>query len=333
MVYRWDSSIESAKAVIALNDGVVLLRELPSENALEAFDERGLAIARVTTRNPVLNIYEDRGIIYTLEEKAPGNNIVRRWNFRSGGVLETISRPRTWTDLKFTTTGRILGFVSQFLTRDRAPSAVRIRDVITDEVIFEDFNSYHYPLEMKSLMLLSPIDRKIRLIDGPFRRDVGTISSLSDPPVASHTGDYVAWFGALGQHSALYVADSTGRSTILISAQTEVPIAWSGDDLLVGLPVPGSNRWEIRRIDVPTGLVKGVIPVPNHVTLFRIAASRADKVIGLPLTYGSILIELDTQFLRELDDIPVSGWRFSPDGKTLYFVTIEQLERFDPKRP
>lgn len=155
--------------------------------------------------------------------------------------------------------------------------------------------------------------------------EIGEVTSFDVPPLASADGERIVWFGPHHSGSALYLAEGDAMPHILRSPLSVTPHAWIGADLLMAERNELTSRWTLSIVSVADGLVKRIVPVPAHVTPRTILASPDGRHIGLPLNNGSLLLRIEDGFLQEFRDLPLSMWRFSGDGKTLYLISQRDL--------
>lgn len=329
VVMRWDESQSSIIDAIALDDGMILLRRTAARTALEILALDGNVRERVFLDRPVVRIMRHDGDVYFIDEAQPLQRRIMRWNPPAPPV--EIAKSANWTDLAFSSTGKIYGFESIYSTRDVAPSAVQIHDLTENRIVLEDMNSYQYPMTARSMPLLSPIDRRLRHMVGREYADIGMLNRADFPPVVSHDGRSMAWFGPHEKGTALYVLDEAGSPSVFLAPLTERPIAWAGDDLLIPFQDSLNQRWVLKRFALSNSDTTAAIsiPIPDNVDPTAIVSSRSGSVIGLPTSEGSIIIRLSDKFIQDLPGVPLSQWHFSPNGKRLYLLDQKKLETME----
>lgn len=355
---HWDHVASDLQHAEPAGDGFLLVRRTAVRNVFEWFRPDGTIAWRLQNDRPVTRLLVADDFVWYVEEQTPGIGHVFRARLVAAspgqppavGAAERMSERGNWTDLARLGDGRVLGFESLFLSRDIAPSAVKIRDLTTPELFWQDNFSYHYPLSARTLLLVSPIDRRIRAMHGTTAFELGAVNSLEEMPVVRSDGAWVAWYGPHAMGTALFLADGRGGSSgpsqprVLRSAGDlsapgerprsdrafgERPIAWLGEDLLVPERDELNARWSLLRISVPDGAVKAVIPVPAGIDPTLLAASPSGDYIGLPAGTGSLLVRLADNFLQELPGVPVTAWRFSQSGDRLYLAQRDRLKVVD----
>lgn len=305
-----------------------VLRRTAVRSAHEIYDDHGEIVTEFHTDRPISLVRLRGNTVYYVEEISPGRGIVKKTS--PGTEPVALSEGGNWTNLVFSPSGDLLAFDSLFLSRDLPPSAVRVHNLSTGAVFFEDQFSYHYPYAGKALWLLSPIDRRIRHMTDRAR-EIGMINALDAPPILSHDGERLAWFGPDGEKSALYVSDASGRTNVFITPLSELPMTWLGKDLAIAHPSGLTTQWILKRHDVSTGLINHTFIIPNNVIPRKLLGSPTGEFIGLETGYGSMLIRLADGFVEEFFNVPLSDWRFSADGRKLYFVEQERLSLLELK--
>lgn len=355
---HWDHVVSDLQHAVPAGDGLLLVRRTAVRNVFEWFRPDGTIAWRLQNERPVTRLLVADDFVWYVEEQTPGIGHVFRARLVAAspgqppavGVVERMSDRGNWTDLVRLEDGRVLGFESLFFSRDVAPSAVKIRDLTTPELFWQDNFSYHYPLSARTLFLVSPIDRRIRAMHGTTAFELGAVNSLERMPVVRSDGAWVAWYGPHAMGTALFLADgrgdsfgpsrprvlrtsddlsSPGERLRLNRAFGERPIAWLGEDLIVPERDERNARWSILRLSVPDGAVKAVIPVPSGLDPTHLASSPSGDYIGLPAGTGSLLIRIADNFPQELPGVPITAWRFSPSGDRLYLAQRDRLKVVD----
>jgi hypothetical protein len=323
-VRSWDPTTHVEHAV-ALTEDLLVVRRTPVRTEIDRIAPGGALKERLFADRPV-TLLTARGEAFAwIEEIGPGVAIVRRPASTAAPGVATISNEANWTDLVLTRDGEAIGFESLFLSRLVRPSAVRIRNFDRELLLLSDQFSYHAPIPPSERFVLSPIDRRIRRLRAAGVIEIGEVTSFDAPPLASADGERIVWFGPHHSGSALYLAEGDAMPRILRSPLGMTPHAWIGADLLLAERNELTNRWTLSIVSVADGLVKRIVPVPAHVTPRTILASPDGRHIGLPLNNGSLLLRIEDGFLQEFRDLPLSMWRFSGDGKTLYLISQRDL--------
>lgn len=359
---HWDHVVSDLQHAEPAGDGFLLVRRTAVRNVFEWFRPDGTIAWRLQNDRPVTRLLVADDFVWYVEEQTPGIGHVFRARLVAAepgqpptvGTTERMSDRGNWTDLARLSDGRILGFESLFLSRDVAPSAVKIHDLSTPALFWQDNFSYHYPRAARTLLLVSPIDRRIRAMRGTTAFELGAVNSLEAMPVVRPDGAWTAWYGPHAMGTALFLADgspgSSGPSEPRVlrtsgdlaapaarsrsdRAFGERPIAWLGDDLLVPERDELTSRWTLLRLSVPDGAVKAVIPVPAGLDPTLLAASPSGDYIGLPAGTGSLLVRLADNFLQDLPGVPVTAWHFSASGDRLYLAQRDRLKVVDLRGP
>lgn len=323
-IQRFESSQSKILDYQSTDEGIYVLRRTAVRTAHEVYSVDGELIRQFYTDRPVTRVLAVNNQIYFVEEISPARGVV--WKAVTGGDPVIISEPGNWTDLVTNASGDLLAFESLFLSQDVAPSAVRVNNLTRGTIAFEDQFSYHYPFSGKQLFLLSPIDRKIRLVEGTGVREIGAVNSIAHPPHLSHDGNYLAWFGPNELGSSLFVADTRGRASVFVTPLSDRPMTWLGDDLAVAQQDAGTAKWRLTLYDIPTGLIQGTLAIPDNVTPRGMLGSKNGRYLGLSTDYGSMLIRMDDRSIQEFFNVPLSSWRFSDDGKKLYLIEQDRLQ-------
>lgn len=344
-IHHWNTTESMLYDAEPSDGGLQVIRRTAVRTALEAYDADGNITRRAYTDKPISAVLApangvtstDRllntvlvtgATIYYAEEISPARNRIMRLD--PDGAKNVVSTEGNWTQIVEGPGGDVFGIESLFLSRDAAPSACRLYNLTKGAVALEDNASYQYPFAGRMMLLVSPIDRRVRILEGGKAREVGSITSLDFPPIVSPDGRSIVWFGPGGSGSALYACDAAGKVSTFQPQMTERPIAWIGTDLMIADQDALTARWIVKRIGVADGLVKATIPIPSNVSPRRMVGSPRGDFIGLETDHGSELIRLADGFIQEFDP-PLSAWRFSRDGARLWLVTQGDLQVIDLK--
>jgi hypothetical protein len=322
-IRRFNTDAGTLAEAIPVSRGLLVIQRTPTRTVRELFSREGKSLSRTATDRRVLQSLVDGERITSIEEIAPGLAVIVQGSL--GEELGVVSNEANWTDLVRAPSGDILAVESLFLSRDIAPSACRIRNVTKNRVEFEDNFSYHYPVAGQDLLLVSPIDRKVRRLSGGFATELGSVNSMENLPIVSPSGKWTAWFGPVGTSSSLFVSQPSTPPMILDPNSPERPMIWLGENLLVAFQDDLSKRWTLKLFSVPDGLIRATFPIPDNVDPRQMLGSPGGDYIGLPTDRGSIMIRVSDHFIQALDGVPLSSWQWSPDGAALYLLTQEDL--------
>jgi hypothetical protein len=322
-VRRFNTDVAAFVDPLPVGSGILVTQRTLVRTARELFSPDGKSLSRTFTDRRVIRTIVDGDHLTSIEEISPAMAVVVQGKLGEEAVV--VSNEANWTDLIRSPQGDILAVESLFLSRNVAPSACRIRNLTRIRVEFEDNFSYHYPIAGRDLLLVSPIDRKIRRLSGGSATEIGLVNSLENLPVVSYDGKWTAWFGPDGTGSSLYVSQPSEQPVILDPQSPDRPMVWLGDNLLVAFQDELSRRWTLKLFSVPDGLVHRTFPVPDNVDPRQMLGSPTGDYIGLPTERGSILIRVSDNFIQTLDGIPLSSWRWSIDGAALYLITRDDL--------
>ncbi len=339
VIAHWDHVASGVEHAQPVGDGFLLVRRTALRNVFEWFRPDGTIAWRFFNDRPVTKLYVSGTTVWFIDEQSPGIGHVWKTELSAAapgqpptpGTAERVSERGNWTDLVKLADGRLLGFESLFLSRDVAPSAVKVWDLANHRPWWQDNFSYHYPVEARTLLVVSPIDRRVRSLAAAGVTEVGQVNSLEFPPLARPDGLWTAWFGPHAAGSALFLADEAGFARLLRAPYGERAMTWLGADLLVAERDELNGRWTLSRLSVPDGLVKGTIPVPDGITPSKILASPSGDFVGLPSGTGSLLLRLSDHFIQDFPGVPLTAWRFSPDGRRLYLAQRDTLQVVDLK--
>lgn len=336
VVAHWEATASYLDhASLAGNENILLVRRTAVRNVFELFRPDGTIAWRMYGDRPVTRVLTDGATLYYVNEPQPGIGQVFRASLDRApvgappatGEASEFSLRGNWTDLVYSPDSHVLGFESLFLSRDLAPSAVKIWDLTENRLLWQDNFSYHYPIPARTLLLVSPIDRRIRALRANGVEEIGRVNSLDVMPPMRSDGRWTAWFGPHAMGSALFLADEHGVARVFENLLTERPIAWLGDDLLIADQEPLTGRWVLKRFSVPDGLVRSMIPMPDGVSPTGMIGSPAGDFVGLRAgADGSILIRVRDNFIQQFPGVALSRWRFAPDGRRLFIITPDTLK-------
>lgn len=346
VIMRWDPAETRLTQVyafsafaVSMDDGIFVYRRTLPKATLEVYAADGKLSARTFVQEPLISAQSRGGSVYYIQEA--GSNSRAIWKWSPPEEPQRLSENANWTDFLIDAGGRVYGFESIYLTRDNPPSAVRIVDLEAGTVVREDMRSYQVPIAMTSMMMYSPIDRKIRLLAEGEYRVVGALVVPTNPPLARDDGRFAAWFGPEDSGTALFVVNSDGVARTLAAPFAEHPIAWAGEDLMVAMRDSITGRRTLRRYDVVSGELRGGVELPQAVGAPKIAeggsggAAAQDfafkpfpsgELIGFSTDRGSQLFHVADGSIEEFGDVPLSSWHISPDGSNLYFFDRSRLE-------
>ncbi len=327
-IHHWNVSESKLIDAQPSDEGLQVVRSTAVRTAVEAYLPDGNVSRRTFFDHPISFVLSAGNTTYFVEEISPARNRIIRVD--PDGSTNVVSQEGNWTQIVKGPRGHVFGVESLFLSRDIPPSAGRLYNLTRGEIAFEDNFSYHYPFAGDAMLLVSPLDRHVRFLENGKAREIGSVTSLDFPPLVSHDGSRTIWFGPGGSGSTLYLCDAKGHVSTLLTPLTERPVAWLGDDILVGYQDALTTGWILKRTSVADGLVRATIPVPPNVVLTGMLGSPRGDFIGLPTPTGSLLIRLSDGFIQEISS-SLSTWRFSRDGSRLWIVEQGDLMVIDLK--
>ncbi len=324
VVQRWNDTVSTLDAAVPLDEGILVVRRLNVRTVQEVYGSDGLMKKQTYSDLPLLGFLPFHEDLYLIEEKSPNWSVVSR--IRPGVSPEVLTGQAFWTHLVRDENDHVLAFQSLYSSRDVAPSGLRIRDLTRGRDIFEDQFAFHYPVMAGRLFLVSPIDRKVRVMAPSGVGVIGEVVGLESLPAVRHDKAYIAWFGPDGAGPALFLSDSRGVARRLKGDLAARPLAWLGRELVYPEQATLTGRWTLKRVRVPEGEDVGLINVPAGITPSALCASPRGDFVGLPRDNGSMLVRLSDGFEQVFEDVPLSAWRFSPDGRLLYLVSNRSLQ-------